>query len=76
MRDCSAPRGWREEVCDTISSCLNFNFFSVQPLRFLCLCGEVILGIINHRDTENAEVAQRKPKLRHYPRFMIYGVCW
>ena len=31
--------------------------FSVQPLCPLCLCGAVLL---NHRDTEDTEVAQRK----------------
>ena len=30
--------------------------FSVQPLCSLCLCGE---ELVNHRDTENTEVAQR-----------------
>jgi hypothetical protein len=39
-----------------------FEFFSVQPLRSPCLCGELFLRIFNHRDTENAEVAQRNPK--------------
>jgi hypothetical protein len=31
----------------------------VQPLCPLCLCGELVLGQINHRDTENTEIAQR-----------------
>jgi type II secretion system (T2SS) protein G len=34
--------------------------FSVQPLCSLCLCGEYFCRVINHRDTENTEVAQRK----------------
>jgi len=33
--------------------------FSVQSLCSLCLCGVFLLGIINHRDTENTEIAQR-----------------
>ena len=32
---------------------------SVQPLRSLCLGGDKFRAKINHRDTENAEVAQR-----------------
>jgi len=32
---------------------------SVQPLRPLCLGGDKFRAKINHRDTENAEVAQR-----------------
>jgi len=36
------------------------NFFSVQPLCPLCLCGLLFFDY-NHRDTENTEVAQRKP---------------
>ena len=43
-----------------------FEFFSVQTLRSLCLCGSFLRGILNHRDTENAELSQRKPKLVHY----------
>jgi hypothetical protein len=36
------------------------SFFSVQPLRFLCLCVSVCREFLNHRDTENAsEVVQR-----------------
>jgi hypothetical protein len=31
----------------------------VQPLCSLCLCGELLLELVNHRDTENTEVAQR-----------------
>src|SRR5689334_20024854 len=34
--------------------------FSVQPLRPLCLCGCCIGRFLNHRDTEDAEVAQRR----------------
>jgi hypothetical protein len=33
---------------------------SVRPLRALCLGGDSLLTIAHHRDTENAEVAQRK----------------
>jgi hypothetical protein len=32
----------------------------VQPLRSLCLCGYGIVRYNNHRDTENAEIAQRR----------------
>ena|GEM_PF-5991050 len=39
------------------------SFFSVQPLRSLCLCGYFQLRLIYHRDTENAEVAQRRLSL-------------
>ena len=31
----------------------------------LCLCGKSPENV-HHRDTENAEIAQRKPKLRHH----------
>jgi hypothetical protein len=34
--------------------------FSVQPLRSLCLCGCFFEQFLNHRGTENAEVAQRR----------------
>ena len=37
------------------------NVFSVQPLCSLCLCGYFYQETANHRDTENTEVAQRKP---------------
>ena len=37
-----------------------FNFFSVQPLCSLCLCGSLFFDNNNHRDTENTEVAQRR----------------
>src|SRR5262249_11492848 len=30
-----------------------------NPLCSLCLCGECYVEIVNHRDTENTEVAQR-----------------
>ena len=43
-----------------------FEYFSVQTLRSLCLCGGFFRGTLNHRDTENAELSQRKPKLVHY----------
>ena len=35
-------------------------FVSVQPLRPRCLSGESYGPITHHRDTEDAEVAQRK----------------
>ena len=38
---------------------------SLCPLRSLCLCGEYLLAIAHHKDTENTEVAQRKLKLGH-----------
>ena len=31
------------------------------------LCGGFLREILNHRDTENTELSQRKPKLGHYP---------
>src|ERR1044072_2054204 len=34
--------------------------FSVQPLCSLCLCGGFPVRVVNHRDTENTKVAQRK----------------
>src|ERR1044072_9038505 len=34
--------------------------FSVQPLCSLCLCGGFTSRLLNHRDTENTEVAQRR----------------
>jgi len=34
--------------------------FSVQPLCSLCLGGVFCLEFVNHRDTENTEVAQRR----------------
>jgi hypothetical protein len=39
----------------------------VHPLRPLCLCGEITVRQIHHRDTENTEGAQRKLNLGHYP---------
>jgi len=36
--------------------------FSVQPLRTVWLCGEYLLDLFNHRDTERAEMAQRREK--------------
>ena len=48
---CNASRGFAQRV--------SIALFSVQPLCSLCLCGLFLLGIINHRDTENTEVAQR-----------------
>jgi len=33
---------------------------SVQPLCSLCLCGKYFFRPMNHRDTENTEVAQRR----------------
>ena len=38
----------------------NLSCFSVQTLCSLCLCGDFPSNI-NHRDTENTEVAQRNP---------------
>jgi len=32
----------------------------VQPLSPLCLCGVAYSEFINHRDTENTEIAQRR----------------
>jgi hypothetical protein len=37
--------------------------FSVQPLRSLCLCGLKVVEAINHRDTEDTEVAQRRVRV-------------
>src|SRR5215208_311629 len=37
-----------------------YTLFSVQPLCTLCLCGSLLLGKNNHRDTEYTEVAQRR----------------
>ena len=37
--------------------------FSVHPLCSLCLGGVFLLEFINHRDTENTEIAQRN---RHF----------
>ena len=39
-------------------------FSSVQPLRSLCLHGYFFRAIVNHRDTENTEVAQRRSSKR------------
>jgi len=36
-------------------------FFSVQSLCSLCLCGGCTNQFLNHRDTENTEIAQRNP---------------
>src|SRR4029079_7886044 len=38
--------------------------FSVQPLCSLCLCGCFSRIILNHRGTENTEVAQRRAMSR------------
>jgi hypothetical protein len=38
--------------------------FSVQPQCSLCLCGVFCSEFINHRGTENTEVAQRRAPLR------------
>ena len=46
--------GWREASCPTL------NFFSVQPPRTLCLCGEEDAANTHHRDAENTEIAQRR----------------
>jgi hypothetical protein len=43
-------------------------FFSVQSLCSLCLCGGFFGATSNHRDTESTEIAQRRPKLGHYPK--------
>jgi hypothetical protein len=40
-----------------LEQCPGLNFFSVQPL---CLCGHWNARYNNRKDTENAEVAQRK----------------
>jgi len=42
------------------------NFFSVQPLCSLCLCGCLAKRTLNQRETENTKVAQRNPKPGHY----------
>ena len=44
-----------------IKECLILKFFSAQPLCSLCLAGDFVDQICNQRDTENTEVAQRKP---------------
>src|ERR1044072_4477742 len=51
-RRCTRSAGTRNRVSD----------FSVQPLCSLCLCGCRNSRYINHRDTENTEVAQRRAK--------------
>src|ERR1700741_173841 len=38
--------------------------FSVQPLCPLCLCGVLCSEFINHIDTEDTEVAQRRARSR------------
>lgn len=40
----------------------NLNVFSVQPLRALCLCGEEVATNVHLRNTEDTEIAQRKPR--------------
>ena len=35
-------------------------YYSVQPLCSLCLCGRRIGQFVNHRGTENTEIAQRR----------------
>jgi hypothetical protein len=47
----------RQYVNFGLEQCPGLNFFSVQPL---CLCGHWNARYNNRRDTENAEVAQRK----------------
>ena len=42
------------------------NFFSVQSLCSLCLCGLFLIAIFNHRDTENTEVAQRRASYSNF----------
>ena|SRR5215208_6206855 len=44
-----------------------YTLFSVQPLCTLCLCGSLLLGKNNHRDTEYTEVAQRIETFRAKP---------
>ena len=39
--------------------------FSVQPLRPLCLCGCFFKAMVNYRDTEDAEVAQRRIQVQN-----------
>jgi hypothetical protein len=40
--------------------------FSVQPLRPLCLCGCFYEQFLNHRVTEDVEVAQRRSPIRTF----------
>ena len=47
--------------------CPKLNFFSVQPPCFLCLCGGFCGRFDNHGDTEDREVAQRKPESGQHP---------
>src|SRR6185503_15683837 len=52
--------------------------FSVQPLCSLCLCGCCFLTFINHRDTENTEVAQRirRKLMRWKSRLTAFTICF
>jgi len=51
--------------------------FSVQPLRALCLGGQYLLHLFNHRDTERAEVAQRGSgkKRGHFFLISLSNLC-
>ena len=48
------------------------SYFSVHPLCSLCLCGGLLLRLLNHRDTENTEGAQRRSfKIRRQPHTIL-----
>jgi len=49
---------------------LSSGLFSVQPLSPLCLCGVFYERFDNHRDTEDSEVAQRKPN--YYMKVLLF----
>ena len=48
--------------------CPKLNSFSVQPPCPLCLCGGFCGRFDNHGDTEDTEVAQRKPEAGQHPK--------
>ncbi len=51
--------------------------FSVQPLCSLCLCGVCFCSeFINHRDTENTEVAQRSGRLLIDVEYQVIDCCY
>ena len=51
--------------------------FSVQPLCSLCRCGEFSLRLLNHRDTENTEVAQRRSfKIGRQPHAILLALAF
>src|SRR5829696_8893758 len=58
VRRCSSVTGIMH-YCHAVAT--EASFFSVQPLRPLCLCGCGIAHSYNHRGTENTKVAQRNP---------------